>query len=1002
MPPIFHSDIASVQELKAELEKLIAVYSTMAKDSTSKLKKMRDEIEKANAVTKEQAEDTRKLTEETKKLSDQEKKLKKELTELNREGSARARAIDKEIEKEKDLQAALRMEVKSLDDLMKKTNAMVAARKRLDLTTEHGRKEEERLGKEIKKNSITLKEYDAKIDRHQRNVGNYTMQNSRMAQGLGQVRQAFKKNITVTNEYNQQITQTQTISQRVTNVSQGLRASWMGIAVVAGTVVAGVRKWVSMQSELSDAIADVQKTTGLTKLEVRGLNKELLQLNTRSSQKELLDLAYVAGKLGIKGVQDVLGFTRAADKIGVALGRELGNAEEAARVIGKLTDLFNLKQEFGLETAMTKIGSAINSLGQSSTANEQSIVDFTVRMGGIANQARISIADVMGLASALDQLGQSPEMAATALSQTLVKLYQNTEKFARVAGLEVESFTRLLQTDANEALLQFIEALAGDEGGLARAAQLFDQLGIDGRRAIGVLSALGTNMDTVRKSQSLSNEELRKGSSIMDEFNVKNETLGASLGKTAKALGTIFQSSFLSDALKTGLDNLRVYLGDYSQITDEFQRVLDNIVRKANATKKAIGGRASSAAGSSRGGGYEKIVFEISDEEKARLAKLEKERLAAEKEFFNFRKSLGLLTTRELYIADIDAIKKSSDYARLEEEEKQQAILSIKMKYVDIFEKERKGAIGSVPTLGAIAGAKGVSLPKKLDRTSTNLIPEGYDFDAIDPEIVLDPNAWQETFAEINTYAQLFGGAMMEVMDMISQANQRELQAELDRISNRYSFEERLLNENLKKKLINENEFNARKILLDQKRTRDEAKLKKEAAKQDKNMAITKAIINTALGVTGSLAQGGPLSWLFALVSAALGAVEIAVISSQTFAKGGHQVLGKDGSVLRGKRHAQGGVNLGEVGTAEAGEYMGIISRPSTAKYQDIVPTVIDSLNNQSFENVFAMKPIVITESKYQKKMYQEMTKSKAESHTVVTDKFIITQVGNQITKVHL
>ena len=378
MPPIFHEDIAAVKKLQEELESLKKEYATLLEGVKKAMSETRSQINKTEKVTAEQAKTVEVLVNNYKNLSAQEQKVlgvTNNLIESEKDKLALDKQRDKEQKKYlenkakeekkiRDIIAASKMEIKSMEDLMKRTNALVALRKKLDLTTEAGIKEEIRLRTEIEKNTVTLKKYDAQIGRHQRSVGDYGIATQGMKTGMGQVFQAFKKNITVTNEYNQQITQTQTISQRVTNVSQGLRASWMGIAVVAGTVVAGVRKWVSMQSELSDAIADVQKTTGLTKLEVRGLNKELLQLNTRSSQKELLDLAYVAGKLGIKGVQDVLGFTRAADKIGVALGRELGNAEEAARVIGKLTDLFNLKQEFGLETAMTKIGSAINSLGQ--------------------------------------------------------------------------------------------------------------------------------------------------------------------------------------------------------------------------------------------------------------------------------------------------------------------------------------------------------------------------------------------------------------------------------------------------------------------------------------------------------------------------------------------------------------------------------------------------------------------------------------------------------------
>jgi hypothetical protein len=64
------------------------------------------------------------------------------------------------------------------------------------------------------------------------------------------------------------------------------------------------------------------------------------------------------------------------------------------------------------------------------------------------------------------------------------------------------------------------------------------------------------------------------------------------------------------------------------------------------------------------------------------------------------------------------------------------------------------------------------------------------------------------------------------------------------------------------------------------------AKIEKDAAKKKKNIALTEAIINTALGVTSALTGPYPLSIVMAVLAAALGAVEIATISSASFAKG--------------------------------------------------------------------------------------------------------------------
>jgi len=87
-------------------------------------------------------------------------------------------------------------------------------------------------------------------------------------------------------------------------------------------------------------------------------------------------------------------------------------------------------------------------------------------------------------------------------------------------------------------------------------------------------------------------------------------------------------------------------------------------------------------------------------------------------------------------------------------------------------------------------------------------------------------------------------------------------------------------------------------------------KIERQAAIDQKNAAIFQAVINTALAVSSALTVAPPAGYILAGISAALGAVEIGVISSQPlpqFAEGGWvDSKGK----IHGRKHAQGGVHL--------------------------------------------------------------------------------------------
>ena len=354
-------------------------------------------------------------------------------------------------------------------------------------------------------------------------------------------------------------------------------ASSMVLAVTG--VAMSFKQLISGNSELSDSFSDVAKTTGLTIKEVKSLYKELGKIDTRTPRKELLDLAYIAGKLGYTGEAEILGFVKAANQIGVALSKDLGgNVEDAVTSLGKLTDIFKIKDKFGIEEALLKTGSAINALGASGTASEAYLVDFTNRLGGIAPQAGISIDKIMGLGATLDQLGQQVETSSTAVTQLITKMFQKPGEYAKIAGMDVAAFTKLIKTDANAALIKLLEGLNKNKGGLTELAGKFGDLGVDGSRAIGVIGALANNVDMLKDAQSLSNREFDKGTSLTNEYNLKNENLAGNLERIGKAL----RSAFVNSAINEGLTNIIGKIAEWTRTplseTIEDERIKVNML----------------------------------------------------------------------------------------------------------------------------------------------------------------------------------------------------------------------------------------------------------------------------------------------------------------------------------------------------------------------------------------------------------------------------------------
>lgn len=318
----------------------------------------------------------------------------------------------------------------------------------------------------------------------------------------------------------------------------------------AGGIVNGFRGLVRSASEYSDALADVRKTTGLSMPVVKALAVELGSIDTRTSRAELLALAADAGKLGLTAKDDVLAFVRAGNQINVALGEDLG--EGAIKSIGKLVDLFKLKEQFGLEQAMLKVGSAVNSLGQSTTASEGYLVDFLQRMGGVAPLAGITIDRMIGLGATLDSLGQTSEVSSTVLSKLFLKLGDDTAKYAQIAGENVEDFKKTLATDAMTALVQVLEGSKRTTGGVVGLAESMADLEIDAQRAAGVLGVLINNTDRLRDYTEQSSAAFEEGTSVTKEYEIRNTNLAAQLQKLGKEFNKLFANSTVVEWM-TGL-----------------------------------------------------------------------------------------------------------------------------------------------------------------------------------------------------------------------------------------------------------------------------------------------------------------------------------------------------------------------------------------------------------------------------------------------------------------
>lgn len=365
----------------------------------------------------------------------------------------------------------------------------------------------------------------------------------------------------------------------LTSFAQNISYTATGLAsilAIKDRVVSWADQYVQSFAEMDDAMTDVMKYTAQTKNEVADMNEEFKKMTTRTPREELNELAGAAGRLGIQGKENIVGFVDAADKINVSLGDDLG--EGAIDQIGKLTMVFGEDKTKGLNGAMLATGSAINELGASSSANTGFITEFTSRVAGMAMQAKISQTDIMGYASALSQAGVEGEVASGVFAQFVTKMFTDPAKFAKAAGLDIQAFTNLLKTDANKAILQFLEAMQ-QKGGFDQLAPMLKSLKMQGTQAIPVLTSMAAKLTELKEAQDLAAKAYEEGTSIINEFDNANSSAAAKLEQEEKKLNDV--------KVALGQELMPIIAGSISLGTT-ILKVITKLIKFANDYKLVI------------------------------------------------------------------------------------------------------------------------------------------------------------------------------------------------------------------------------------------------------------------------------------------------------------------------------------------------------------------------------------------------------------------------------
>lgn len=307
--------------------------------------------------------------------------------------------------------------------------------------------------------------------------------------------------------------------------------AYVGLFGVFNAIKDTVTSAIKKNFEYSSSLTDIRKVSGLTMQDVNKLSEELAKIDTRTSVDGLAQLAYQGAKLGMGkyGVDGMAQFVKAADKINVAIGEEMG--EEALPALSKMVETMGLIPKMGIEKAMLATGSAMFKLSSTSTSTSTNIVEFAKRLTGVSRTAGITTDQLLALGSASDSLFLMPEVSATAMSKFIVALQKNHNLIEKDLGIQQGTIKNMYAAGhAMDAIVLVLEKMR-DKGNMNALGSIFKDLGSDGQRLITAMVTMSKNVDVLKDHLYESKEAFEEASAVTNEYKMQQQSAAGILDR---------------------------------------------------------------------------------------------------------------------------------------------------------------------------------------------------------------------------------------------------------------------------------------------------------------------------------------------------------------------------------------------------------------------------------------------------------------------------------------
>ena len=465
---------------------------------------------------------------------------------------------------------------KVMDELAQRTDAIKQKMAALDVTTEKGRREFNKLNKELVSYNSATSQNITNEERVKHAIDNLsTTSLSKLRTALASAKKVLGTTFQDDPNLKKKQQDVRTLQAQIDKLTGSVHkqggawqtamknlTAYVGLFQVFNKVKDLVTGAIKKNLDYSGSLTDIRKVSGLTMDDVNKLSTELSKIDTRTSVEGLAKLAYEGAKLGMGkyGVDGMKQFVAAADQINVAIGEEMG--DQALPALSKMVETMGLIPRMGIEKAMLATGSAMFKLSSTSTATSSNIIEFAKRLTGVSRTAGITTDQLLALGSASDSLFLMPEVSATAMSKFIVALQKNHNLIEKDLGIQQGTIKDMYAAGhAMDAIVMVLEKMR-DKGNMNALGGIFKDLGSDGQRLVTAMVTMSKNVDVLKDHLYESQEAFEEATAVTSEYEMQQQS---AIGILERA-NNLWEKAFVNPEGVDMVKNLAIAWYDMSEM----------------------------------------------------------------------------------------------------------------------------------------------------------------------------------------------------------------------------------------------------------------------------------------------------------------------------------------------------------------------------------------------------------------------------------------------------